>query len=413
MIKKEIRKQIKKTGTYKVLKLQNKSLKQDKTNLKEHLQRISNDKTDLEKKIYHLKKKNIIQKNNNDNLKNINNNLKNYNINLKKTIDSLKNNNDNLKISIDNLKKIIDNLKNNNDSLKDQLKRSQTRINNNRTLINNLKAENKSLKQVYLETDIPLLPDYNKLTVIMPYGKTDDQVREENLNISLNYLYKIGIKKLIISEHSYFSSEKLLMDKYEDMFDSFRVIFSKSNKNSFNKSHAINNGVMESKTPYFAIFDIDCLTKKRNIDLAINLLDKGFEVVHPFDRVITEIVDKEKFIKEYDFQSVESQPHIREWADGGIVFWKKDRFIDIGMKNEYFCGWGGEDNEILIRARICQLKLIRIDDTLYHLYHHSPKKHSPNNLEERRKMEGIKNKEDLLNEISTWPWVEKFKKTTN
>ena len=45
---------------------------------------------------------------------------------------------------------------------------------------------------------------------------------------------------------------------------------------------------------------------------------------------------------------------------------------NIGMKNEYFKGWGGEDNEIIIRANICGLKQYRIENVLYHLYHYRP-----------------------------------------
>ena len=75
------------------------------------------------------------------------------------------------------------------------------------------------------------------------------------------------------------------------------------------------------------------------------------------------------------------------------------------MKNEYFDGWGGEDNEILIRANLCQLKQIRIDDILYHLYHDRPQKRTQNNIEQITKTNEIKTEEDLLMEINKWPWV--------
>ncbi len=165
-----------------------------------------------------------------------------------------------------------------------------------------------------------------------------------------------------------------------------------------------------SKTPYFAIFDIDCLTKKKNIDLAISLLDKGFEVVHPFNRVIKDIIDKKKFLEDYNFQKVESPPQYRDWADGGIVFWNKRSFINIGMKNEYFKGWGGEDNEIIMRANLCELKQIRIDDTLYHLYHDRPQIRTKNNIEQMEKIRQIESKENLFIEVNQWPWVEENKK---
>jgi predicted glycosyltransferase involved in capsule biosynthesis len=75
------------------------------------------------------------------------------------------------------------------------------------------------------------------------------------------------------------------------------------------------------------------------------------------------------------------------------------------MKNEYFDGWGGEDNEILIRANLCQLKQIRIDDILYHLYHDRPQKRTKNNIEQIEQTAKITTKEDLLKMIRKWPWV--------
>ena len=152
-----------------------------------------------------------------------------------------------------NLENVVNNLKNEKQNLKN--------------LINNLKAENKSVRNAYFEIidseiEVQSLKDYNDLTIIIPYRKTNDPEREENLDITLSYLSKIGIKNLIISEHAAKTSKKLLMDKY-GIFTSFQVIFSCSDDNLFNKAHAINQGVIVSKTPYFAIVDMDCLTEEK------------------------------------------------------------------------------------------------------------------------------------------------------
>lgn len=300
-------------------------------------------------------------------------------------------------------------IENKNKSLEKQIKNLKDRVKNMERLRDNLKAENRSIKDAYVKKTSNTPCDYDSLTVVIPYRETEDLEREENVEITLRYLSKVGITNLIISEHSDVSSEKFLVKEYENLFNSFKVIFSNANGTLFNKAHAINEGVITSKTPYIAIVDIDCLTEKKNIDLAINLLEKGFEVVHPFNRVIKDIVDKEEFKIKYDFKTVQSPSQYRDWADGGIVFWNKRSFIDIGMKNEYFNGWGGEDNEIIIRANVFQLKQIRIDETLYHLYHDRPKIRTKNNVEQINKIEEIKSKEELLNEINRWPWVFNFK----
>lgn len=289
------------------------------------------------------------------------------------------------------------------DNLENQVENLKGRISNLEMVINNLKAETKSLKEIYLE-NVPFSPDYSQLTVIVPYRKTNDPEREENVDITLNYLGKIAIKNLIISEHAVEPSQNFFVERYGHLFDSFKVIYSKSDGGLFNKAHAINKGVIASETSYFAIIDIDCLTEKKNVDMAIHLLEKGFDVVYPYNRVIKDIVNKESFKKGYDFQKVDSPPQYRDWADGGIVFWNKSAFIDIGMKNEYFSGWGGEDNEIMIRANLFGLKQVRIDETLYHLYHHRPQIRTVNNVKQTQNIEQIKTKKDLINEINQWHW---------
>lgn len=245
---------------------------------------------------------------------------------------------------------------------------------------------------------------YGKLTFILPYRKTNDLDREINLDITLKYLSKIGVHHVIISEHSDFSAKEFLI-RYSKLFKSFKVIFTKANGELFNKSKAINNGVIESKTPYIAIYDIDCLTKKENIMESLFLLEENYEVVHPFNRRVTDIRNKKEFQADFDFDLVTETEQDRPWADGGIVFWNKASFIKIGMKNEYFTGWGGEDNEIMIRADLFNLKQKRINDTLYHLYHHRPLIRTKQNAEELQKFQEITDLDHLLKEIKTWPWV--------
>ncbi|MGP8024119.1 MAG: galactosyltransferase-related protein [Methanobacterium sp.] len=356
IIKKYIKKRIKKTGTYRALEIK-------KNDLENKVQKLNNDKENQKEQI---KKLNNDKENQKDQIKKLNNDNRN-----------LKNESNHLKWDKKNLE----------------------------LLSNNLKAENESLKQIYLENFKEVSSGYNKLTIIIPYRKTDDPEREENLDITLNYLNKIGLRNIIISEHSNTSSKKSLMNKYQNIFASFKVISANSNEDLFNKAQAINNGVIESKTPYFAMVDVDAITKERNIDIAIYLLDKGFEVVYPFNRVVKDILNKKTFKEEYNFKTVETPAQYRDSADGGIVFWNKHSFINIGMENEYFSGWGGEDNEILIRANLCKLKQIRINDNLYHLHHHRPKIRTKNNVEQMDKIMQIKSKEELLIEVNKWPWV--------
>ncbi|MCK9152230.1 galactosyltransferase-related protein [Methanobacterium alcaliphilum] len=354
MIKKQVKKHIKRSGTYRVLEI---------------------DKNKLESQYSKIK---ILCDNINAENKSLLNQLKNKEEQEKKLIKSLKN--------------------------KEEQKR------NLNLLIRNLKAENKDLKSSLKDNLInkQKIQNYSNLTVIIPYRKTTDKQREENVEITLNYLSKLGIKNLVISEHSDFSAENDL-NAYENLFDSFRVIFSNSNGESFNRSLAANKGALYSKTPYICIHDMDCLAEKINLEKSLNLLDEGFEIVFPFNRRIKDIENKSEFTKSYDFNAVDSIEQKRDLNDGCIVFWNKQSFIEVGMLNEYFKGWGGEDNEIMIRADLLNIKQIRIDEIVYHLYHDQPRIRSKNNSELLRKMLQM-DKEEVLNEIRKWPWAIEAKK---
>ena len=115
-------------------------------------------------------------------------------------------------------KVLKDKLRNSNnsiDQLKIQTRQLQMNIDNLTLLINNLKSENSGIKQTYLK-DLSHTENYDSVTIVIPYQKTDDKEYEENLDITIRYLNKIGIKNLIISEYSKISSEKVLTEKYRN-----------------------------------------------------------------------------------------------------------------------------------------------------------------------------------------------------
>lgn len=247
--------------------------------------------------------------------------------------------------------------------------------------------------------------------MVIPYRRTSDPEREENLEITLNYLSSIGITNLVISEYSAHSNRNFLFKEYSDMFESFQAIHTPTAQNEpFNLSRALNRGILQADTPFIATSDMDCMTRKENVDTCLALLESGYDVVHPFNRRITQIVDKEKFREDFDFSRVKTPEQRRKTADGGVVFWNKHSFVSIGMLNEYFLGWGGEDNEVMHRVRICGLKHYRIDDTLYHLYHQQPQYRSRNNVKVEAKSRQIKTKKECLEQVSKWPWVIEAKK---
>jgi hypothetical protein len=62
-------------------------------------------------------------------------------------------------------------------------------------------------------------------------------------------------------------------------------------------------------------------------------------------------------------------PHRGAVAKGGVVFWNKQKFIEVGMENENFISWGAEDQERVERCLKLGYKWGRVNGPLYHLEH--------------------------------------------
>lgn len=120
-----------------------------------------------------------------------------------------------------------------------QNQRLQNEKRDNIRLVSNLKIGNDSLRLVFIKDDYKQQCDWNKLTVIIPYRKTDDPDREENLDINLMYLNRIGILRVIISEHLDVSTKEFLINNYTNLFKEFKVVHINSNGELFQLAKAI------------------------------------------------------------------------------------------------------------------------------------------------------------------------------
>ncbi|MDO5851920.1 MAG: glycosyltransferase [Methanobacteriaceae archaeon] len=327
--------------TVKISSLENhrEDLKGQVFKIKDERNRLKEEKNKLNKKVLKYEKENI-------NLINDYNNLKKQNINLQKENYFFK----------DKL-----------NGLKEEMK--QKVLSRNLT-IDNLKAE-KSILINNFEIEINNKLNYDDATVLIPYSYNHEYL--ENIEITLKYLSSIGIKNILISEQGMIQTADVLKFKYQHLFKSFEVIFIKYH-GRFNRSNAINNGVKNINTNYIFISDGDGIIPKKSYDEALTLITDNFDIVFLFDRKIKDIINKEEFIKDYDFSKIDSSIQYRNNSDGGIILVKKDSLEKIGMYNENFKGWGFEDNEFMLRANYFNLNIIRLPYIFYHLHHKKAKK---------------------------------------
>jgi predicted glycosyltransferase involved in capsule biosynthesis len=101
---------------------------------------------------------------------------------------------------------------------------------------------------------------------------------------------------------------------------------------------------------------------------------------------------------------------------GGAFMVNRRRYIEAGMENEHFYGWGPEDRERYIRWYKLGYKVGRIKGPLYHLYHtrginstfHDPIQDQIKDSESYafNRM----TKEQLRSEVDRWKWVPKTTK---
>lgn len=209
---------------------------------------------------------------------------------------------------------------------------------------------------------------FEDLTIVIPYKGSQD-VRKINLRIVLDYLVYINIKNIIISEeYDHEPTTDWILDEYKNKFSILKLISTKTD-GLFSRSNLINKGVEESPTSFICIQDGDVVLPKEIFECSLNLLDSGFDLVYPFNRKVDQILDKQSFIKNYDFEKASIKSEFRPNSDGGMQFVKKESFMKIGGYNTSFKGWGSEDNEFILRVILGDLKFTRLNNSLYHLKH--------------------------------------------
>lgn len=247
--------------------------------------------------------------------------------------------------------------------------------------VQSLLKENEILQNIeYTLNDFSRV-SFDDLTIVIPYRESNN-VRKINLRIVLDYLVYINIKNIIISEeYEHEPTTNWILEEYKNKFSLLKVITTKT-EGLFSRSNLINKGVEESPTSFICIQDGDVVLPRNIFEYSLNLLDSGFDLVYPFNRNVNQILDKQSFIKNYDFEKVSSKSEFRPNSDGGMQFIKKESFLKIGGYNTNFKGWGSEDNEFILRVILGNLKFIRLNNSLYHLKH--------------EKAEGTENNDDIL-----------------
>ena len=202
-----------------------------------------------------------------------------------------------------------------------------------------------------------------KITFIIGYRHSNERL--QNLRRVLEWLTPFQGMDIILIEQDKHSkiSELNLRAKH---------IFIKS-ENPYNRSWAFNVAAKYATTPILIFGDSDLIMHPNSFIQAVQQID-NFDVVNPYNSVI-DLTPQESSM---DINSILQINKIgRGEADGdiqktnlcgGIIIFRKDKFMEIGGFPEDFLGWGGEDDMMTIKVKSF-LNYTTIPNKCYHFYH--------------------------------------------
>lgn len=235
----------------------------------------------------------------------------------------------------------------------------------------------------------------NNLEIIIFHKHSSDWRLKNLVNIIL-YLKSIYNFNITIVEQ-----DKKEIDSKKIKELNVKYLFDYYDKNNYNKSRAYNLGARNTKCQTYCFHDSDILIESHIYKFCSKFFDK-FQVITPYNKVINlNEYETKRFYSEKQYTlPIGKLPREKDGnytnVSGGIVFFNRDAFWDIGGWDERFEGWGGEDDQMNDKINKC-LTLKIFKSISLHLYHEINRfKTSLNKndkiLEECRKM----SKEEIL-----------------
>ena len=158
-----------------------------------------------------------------------------------------------------------------------------------------------------------------------------------------------------------------LYDYYSQRYD---VIIG-DNEGDFNRSAARNNGVKESTSEISVVIDADNYMPLDQIDFAVRKAKIKKCLIKPFESFGYLTEESTEYF--YQNGTFEKNPQFIGFQGhgftGGAYVIKKELWISVGGMDEYFVGWGAEDDAFHI---LCKKRLgntVFLQGYNYHLYH--------------------------------------------
>lgn len=253
--------------------------------------------------------------------------------------------------------------------------------------------------------------DLTDVTFIIPV-RIDTVNRLENTLVIVDFLLENFNTRLSILEASHRDTRllrKLLPEEVDHRFmeDSDAI---------FHRTKYINILARICETPFISLWDTDVIVPTEQIEETIKLLrDEEAEFVTPFQDKFLDTSDilRDLYIQTRDLGILEKhQGKMKGLYNpnpvGGVFFANRQSYVDAGMENEKFYGWGREDGDRVNRWKILGYRHQHVKGPLFHLSHergvnssfHSSNQNDKKMTELQRSL--VMSKKELKREIKSW-----------
>ncbi len=250
--------------------------------------------------------------------------------------------------------------------------------------------------------------DLTDVTFAIPV-RLDSKDRENNLNLTVDYLNYHFKTNIIVCEESKISHLKYVNNKCE-------YIHYSTDLNYTHRTRTLNLIAKQSKTSIISIWDTDALVPVNQIVSSYRALSENrFDIIYPYNGIFVDLsqsLHQQLVDREYDLKMLPKssfQPNQGN-SIGGAIFFQKKVFLEGGMMNEYFKSYGWEDNELIERFYKLGYKIGRVEGIFIHLYHSRGENSSvknifaKNNQQELQKVKRM-NRKQIEQYVKTFNWL--------
>ncbi len=197
--------------------------------------------------------------------------------------------------------------------------------------------------------------------------------RLENILGLTNFIIKSIETQIFVFECALFNNGLLerLLDK------SIQYTFIEDSDPILHRTYYINKMVKTATTPFIAVWDADIIISPLQVKIASEWLQSGeADIVYPYDRFAldTTSIIRRLFLENLSIIILEQNFMKMKEINapnpvGGAFFANRMKYINSGLENEDFYGWGMEDGERFFRWKKLGYKIKRVPGPLYHLSH--------------------------------------------